>query len=165
MIKHFKGHIFILCFAILSGLALPCYLSAQVRDVALTIHLRGVYESKISLLAMSGSGTFKPIAEMPGIKNGETTKLAVSKEHLPGEFVLRFDYKEKESSTPYPSEKNIFINDQDLELWVSPTYCNNSDSTWFQKGERENATVCAVFKRKWQAKRKTGGVAEFPDEL
>jgi hypothetical protein len=59
------------------------------------------------------------------------------KSSLPGEFVLRFDYKENKESTPYPSEKYIFINNQDLELWVRPQYCNNADSTWFQPDEKK----------------------------
>ena len=82
-------------------------LSAQSHDVDIILHLRGVYDSKISLLALSVSKTFKPIIEMPDIKDGETIKLSVSKEYLPGEFVLRFDYKDKATSTSYPSEKNL----------------------------------------------------------
>ncbi|MEI7897872.1 MAG: TlpA disulfide reductase family protein [bacterium] len=136
-------------------------LSAQNRDITINIHLRGVYESKISLLALSANKTFKPIIEVPGIKNGATTKLPVSKEYLPGEFVIRFDYKDKESSTPYPSEKYIFINDQDLELWVSPKYCNNTDSTWFQKGEQENATFLQFSKENGRKKEKLGVLQNF----
>jgi len=128
------------------GLITPSDLSAQARDVAITFHLHGVYESKISLLALSGSGTFKPVTEIQDVKNGETAKLSVSREILPGEFVLRFDYREKETSKPYPSEKYIFISEQDLELWVSPMFCNNSDSTWFQKDEKENTTFAEFSK-------------------
>jgi thioredoxin-related protein len=112
--------------------------STRAQDATITIHLRGVYESKISLLPLSGSNTIKPVAVGESIKNGETTILQVSGDNLPGEFVVRFDYKEIASSTPYPSEKRIIINDQDLQLWVHPIYCNNADSTWFQKDEREN---------------------------
>jgi len=130
-------------------------------DVRIKIHLRGVYESKISLLSLSGSGTFNPIEVLQGIKNNETAVLPISKEYLPGEFVLRFDYKEMESSTPYPSEKNIFISDQDLELWVSPVYCNNPDSTWFQKGERENATFVQFSKENGTRKEKLGLLQNF----
>ena len=118
MNKHFTGIGFTIVFTVILGMASPFHLSAQVRDVAVTIHLRSVYDSKISLLSLSGIKTAKSIAEVQGIKNGETTRLSVSKEYLPGEFVLRFDYKEKETSTPYPSEKYIFISDQDLELWA-----------------------------------------------
>ncbi|MCX6270470.1 MAG: thioredoxin-like domain-containing protein [Bacteroidetes bacterium] len=134
---------------------------AQPNDVGITIHLRGVYESNISLLSLTGSKIFKPIAEVQGVKNGETTQILVSQENLPGEFVLRFDYKEKETSTPYPSEKHIFISDQDLELWASPMYCNNADSTWFQKGERENATLLEFLKENGRKKEKLGLLQNF----
>jgi thioredoxin-related protein len=144
------------------GLSASFRLAAQNQDVTITIHLRGVYESKISLLAMSGgSRTFKPIIEVPGIRNGGTTKLTVTRENLPGECVLRFDYKENESSTPYPSEKNIFIYEQDLELWVSPKYCNNGDSTWFQKGERENSTFVRFSKENGKKKEQLGLLQSF----
>jgi hypothetical protein len=95
---------------------------ASAQNIAITIHLRGVYESNISLLSLTGSGTFKPIKEVNGIPKGETAPLEVEEKYLPGEFVLRFDYKENTTSTPYPSEKRLLIGKQDLELWVNPKY-------------------------------------------
>ena len=136
-------------------------LFAQSHEVSMTVHLRGVFESKISLLALSGSGTFKPILEVQSIKNSKTTHLAISKEYLPGEFVLRFDYKEKETITPYPSEKYIFINNQDLEICVNPKYCNNADSTYFQKDERENAAFIRFSKENGEQKEKLGVLQNF----
>jgi thiol-disulfide isomerase/thioredoxin len=114
--------------------------SVSAQDVTIAIHLRGVYESNIILLPLSGSNTIKPIAKVDGIKNRETTTLRISNDSLPGEFVLRFDYKENATSTPYPSEKRIIIYNQYLQLWVHPIFSNNTDSTWFQKDERENTT-------------------------
>jgi len=114
------------------------------RDVNLKIHLTGVYSSKVSLLPLSGAGALKPFIEKPGIKNGQTTVLTIPKDRLPGQFVLRFDYEEKEGSTPYPSERYFFIGSQDLEMWVKPKAVNNPDSTYFQKGEKEN-TLFATF--------------------
>jgi thioredoxin-related protein len=140
---------------------LPIALFAQIQAAGITIHLRNVSESKISLLSLSGSNPSKSVAEVRGIKNGETAKLQVPKESLPGEFVLRFDYKEKKESTPYPSEKYIFINNQDLELWVSPMQCNNPDSTWFQKGEKENAAFVLFSKENRLRKEKLGLLQQF----
>ena len=134
---------------------------AQTRDVKVTIHLRGVYESKITLMSLSVSRTSKTITEVPGIINGETAIITVSKDYLPGEFVLRFDYNESAASTPYPSEKYIFINDQDLELWASPMFCNNADSTRFQKGERENTLFAAFSKENARKKEKLGVLQSF----
>jgi len=112
--------------------------SIQASDTVITISLRGVYNSKISLIPLTGTNALKPITIIDSIRNGEQCMLTVTKEYLPGEFVLRFDYKENASSTPYPSEKRIIIYNQDLYLWVHPIYCNNADSTRFQKDEREN---------------------------
>ena len=151
---------FITLFALLL-LIISCRGYSQAKDVILTIHLRGVFESKISVLAMSGTRIYKPILEVSGIKNGETAKLTVPKDQLPGECVIRFDYKENESSTPYPSEKNVFIYEQDLELWVRPQYCNNGDSTWFQKGERENAAFAQFSKENAKKKEKLGLLQNF----
>lgn len=139
----------------------PGNLRAQEPGPSITIHLRGVYDSKISLLGMSGTRLFKPVAELASVPGGGTGKLVVPPGQAPGEFVLRFDYREKESSTPYPSEKHIFINRQDLELWVSPMYCNNSDSTWFQAGEIENTAFSAFSKENGGKKEQLGVLQGF----
>ena len=124
--------------AILAVFWFPMKLGAQSNGVDVVIHLRGVDESKISLMALNEARLFKPIIEVDGIRNGEKTTLQVPRQYLPGEFVLRFDYKEQPGSTPYPSEKSCFIADQSWELYVQPQYCNDNDSTWFQEGEKEN---------------------------
>jgi peroxiredoxin len=161
MFKHFISKGIILALTAILGLASPFSLSAQPRDITITIHLRGVYESKISLLALSVSNTYKPIKEVQGIKNGETTNFSVSKDILPGEFVLRFDYKEMLTSTPYPSEKYIFIYNQDLELWVSPVFSNNPDSSYFQPDERENAAFSKFSEENAVKKEKLGVLQNF----
>lgn len=138
---------------------LPEY--TQCQDVTITINLRGVYESKISLLPLSGANAIKPVAVVDSVKNGNTTTLKVSMDMLPGEFVLRFDYKEKASSPPYPSEKRIVMYNQDLELWVHPIYCNNADSTWFQKDEKENKVYSKFFQENARQKTMLGLLQNF----
>src|ERR1035437_8930746 len=100
-------------------------LNAQTRDITITVHIRGVWNSKISLLALSGPNAGKPIAELPPVKSGESAIVTMAKDQLPGEFVIRFDYKDKETSAPYPSEKHIFAYSQNLELFINPPFCNN----------------------------------------
>lgn len=116
--------------------------SGQTKDISLKIHLSGVAKSKISLLSLAGA-TIKTIVENPAINDGGTAVLNIPKDQLPGEFVLRFDYQEKESSNPYPLEKRIFINNQNLELWARPKAINHPDSTYFQKAEIENTVITA----------------------
>ena len=136
-------------------------LNAQTRDITITVHIRGVWESKISLLPLSGPNALKPIAESPFVKSGETAIVTVVKDQLPGEFVIRFDYKEKETSTPYPSEKHIFAYSQNLELFINPPFCNNADSTWFQKGEIENTVFVQFSKENFKQKEKLGVLQNF----
>lgn len=134
-------------------------ISAQ--DVNLRVHLSKVYSSKISLIPLSGASALKPILEKGGIKDGETAVLTIPKDRLPGQFVLRFDYEEKEGSTPYPSERYLFISNQNLELWVQPKAVNNPDSTYFQKGEKENALFATFSKENGKRKEQLGLLQNF----
>lgn len=140
----------IYCFFLLLG----C--SSRTKGISITIHHRGSYESKISLIPQSGKGALKPFIEKEGVKKGQTVVLQIPDTFLPGEFILRFDYKQNPSDQPYPAEKRIIINRQDLELWVHPVYCNNPDSTWFQKDEKENRTFAAFMVENSRRKEKIG---------
>lgn len=136
--------------------------SAEVHPVKLTIHLRGVYESKISLMTtIGGNQLIKEILVKDNVKDGDTADFMVPVEYLPGEFVLRFDYKENYTSTPYPAEKYFIINQQDLELWVQPIYSNNADSTWFQKDEQENSALEKFGKENAKQKEVLGMLQNF----
>ena len=137
-------------------------MSASSNPVTLTIHLRGVYESKVTLMTtMTATNLIQPILTEEGVMNGGSCTFTVPVEYLPGEFVLRFDYKEDASSDPYPSEKNFVISRQDLELWVQPVYSNNSDSTWFQKDETENAAFGEFMKENYAQKEMLGLLQNF----
>ncbi|ADQ79236.1 alkyl hydroperoxide reductase/ Thiol specific antioxidant/ Mal allergen [Paludibacter propionicigenes WB4] len=146
---------------VISLLAVVFQLNAQTRDITITVHIRGVWNSKISLLALSGPNAGKPIAELSPVKSNESAIVTVAKDQLPGEFVIRFDYKDKETSTPYPSEKHIFAYSQNLELFVNPPFCNNMDSTWFQKGEIENTVYADFSKENFKQKEKLGVLQNF----
>ncbi|MCC6599895.1 MAG: redoxin domain-containing protein [Crocinitomicaceae bacterium] len=85
--------------------------------------------------------------------------LEIPAQYLPGEFVLRLDYKENEFSQPYPSEKNIYVYNQNLQLWIHPLYSNNPDSTYFQPREREN-TVFLQFAKENAVRKESLGVLQ-----
>jgi len=112
----------------------------------LTVHLQGVFEAKISLIPFVGLKAITPIAEVPDVKNGETAVIKIPAQYLPGEFLLRFDYRVKKTDSPYPAEKSVFINKQDIELSVNPPYSNNSDYTKFSEGETENTVYSRFMK-------------------
>ena len=159
MNRLFKKKTCLYCLAVLFYMLI--YFPLKAQDISVKVHLRGVFESKLSLMPLAGSNALKTIVEKAGVKSGETATILIPKNKLPGEFVLRFDYKEKETSTPYPSEKHIIINNQNLELWVNPPYCNNNDSTYFQKDERENALYASFTKENGKQKEKLAILQNF----
>lgn len=112
----------------------------------LTVHLEEVFDGKVSLTPFNGLKAINPIAEVPGVKNGKAAVIKIPAEYLPGEFVLRIDYRAKERDYPYPSERVIFINKQDIELTVQPPYINNEEKTKFNPGEKENTVYSAFIK-------------------
>jgi hypothetical protein len=123
-------------------------------DTRIRIHMRGVFETKITLMPLTGKNSLKPIIERAGVRNGQTIVLEVEKDYLPGEFILQFDLKENSSSRPQPSEKKIIINRQEIEIWVHPLHLDNPDSTWFRKGEKENTTYQIFMKENGAQKEK-----------
>ena len=123
--------------------------------------MRGVAESKITVLSTTGQKNYQPIIDKNDIKNAETVSISIPANQLPGEFVLRFDYKEKENSSPYPCEKHIFISNQNLELSVNPKYCSNNDSTYFQKDEKENTLFEQFTKENSKQKEMLGLLQNF----
>jgi thioredoxin-related protein len=132
------------------------FLPAAAQTPDLKIHLRGVYESKISLIPLAAPNALKTIRVIERVKKGGTITLDLPAENLPGEFVVRFDYRENILSTPYPSEKRIIVGDQNLEMWVHPAYLNNPDSTWFQKDEKENTVYSSFNNGSSKQKKKLG---------
>ena len=126
--------------------------TTHAQDVNLRIHVKGVYSTKVSLLPLSGSGALKAFIEKNNIPKDGTVDLTVPKDRLPGQFVLRFDYVDKPGSTPYPAERYFFIGSQNLEIWANPKAVNNPDSTYFQKGERENALFAEFSKENGKRK-------------
>ncbi len=121
-------------------------LAQGAEERQLKVHLQGVFSAKVSLIPFEGLKAINPIAEVAQVKDGETTVIKIPAEYLPGEFLLRIDYRAKESDHPYPAERSIYINEQDVELSVDPPYINNSEKTKFSAGERENTVYDAFVK-------------------
>jgi thiol-disulfide isomerase/thioredoxin len=118
----------------------------------LTVHIEGVFDAKVSLSPFKGVKTSQPITEVAGVKSGESAKINIPGQYLPGEFLLRINYRAKEADSPYPAERIIYINKQNIELTVNPPYINNNERTKFSAGEREN-TVYSAFIKENRAKR------------
>ena len=112
----------------------------------LTVHLQRVFSAKVSLSPFKGLKTIAPIAEVADVKNGQSAKIKIPSEYLPGEFLLRIDYRAKEPDAPYPAERIIYINQQNVELTVNPPFINNDEKTKFNAGETENTVYSAFMK-------------------
>lgn len=123
---------------VLLSIACLAGIQATAQDRKLKIYIQGVFASKVSILPTVGQNALKPMYESPLIKSGESVTITLPADQLPGQFVLRCNYQETASSNPYPSERNLFVNGDDLEMWVRPKAINNPDSTYFAKGEKEN---------------------------
>jgi len=148
-----------ICGMALLALVFSAHVSA--RDLALKLHLRGVYDSKVSLMPLAGPNALKPVVSVEEVKNGKEAILSIPGNLLPGEFVLRFDYRQKESDSPYPAEKQVILNREDAELWVNPLYGNNPDSTWWNKDEKENTAFVRFAGENARRKQKVAVLQNF----
>ena len=120
--------------------------SAQNSGIFLSVHIRGIYESNLALIPLSGPAQFKSIANVKGANTAQSALIQISKDFLPGEFILSFESKEKQGSSSKPTEKRIILTNQDLELWINPLYAAIPDSSRFQPGELENTALASFTK-------------------
>jgi len=127
----------------------------------LTVHLQGVFDAKVSLIPFEGLKAINPIAEVPGVKDGKLVKIAIPAKYLPGEFLLRLDYRVKETDSPYPAERSIYINKQDVEVFVNPRGMGNNDIVEFSAGETENTASGAFMKENGTKRMATDLLRQF----
>jgi len=140
-------------------LLLSLYLRRKILKEMLTFHLRRL-RSKISLLSLSGSGTFKPVKEIQGVKMAKQPSFCFR--GIPsGEFVLRFDYREKRQQA-LPFREAYF------HQWPGPgimgepgCFGNNSDSTCFKKMKGKNTRFADFQKKNARQKEKLGSCRTF----
>ncbi len=125
---------------------LPYLINANPKDIDLTIHLRGVYKSKINVIPLMGDKN--PIAVINELKENNKATISISSMHLPGEFLLHLEYYETESSSrALSAEAMIILYKQDVEMWIHPLHINNLDSTYFHKKEKENTEFISFMKK------------------
>ncbi len=102
----------------------------------LTVELRGVYGSRIKLSPFNGIKVSVPIDVKKGVMKGQTVTFSVPDSLLPGEFLLRCDYKKNEDSSPYPSEARLFLNRENVKVNIHPMY--TSADSLILTNDREN---------------------------
>ncbi len=127
------------------------------------VHLKGVYSADISLMPFKGMKALygEPIGKREDVTEDGVARFAVPAEYLPGEFLLRIDYKKTKSDHPYPAEKNIFISKQDIELYADPLRINDSSYTYFSEGEKENTSYAEFIKQNYQKRQPLEVLKQF----
>lgn len=124
----------------------------EADDRLLSIHLQGVSSTTASLKPFGGVKDISPIAKTQDAENDKTVLIKIPAQYLPGEFLLKIDYRDKEADSLSRADKTIFINKQDIELSLNPLHINNNDYTKFSEGETEN-TVYNIFMKEDSEKR------------
>jgi len=123
----------------------------------LTVKLRCVYDSKITLTPFNGVRFATPLAVVPGVKAGGETQFTVPDSLLPGEFLIRFDYRAKLSDSPYPAELQLYLNRENIRVEANPLALHG-DSLRLT-GDREN-TAWSVFMNKSAQQRQSLGLLQ-----
>ncbi|SFE63008.1 thioredoxin-like domain-containing protein [Sunxiuqinia elliptica] len=103
-------------------------------SVKLTVRLRGVYDSKITITPYRNGLYKEPLKELAGVQTEVT--MAIPKAYLPGQFLLRMDYRKQAADQPYPSEFIFFLNKDDLTIGINPLH-TQPDSVRL-KNDQEN---------------------------
>lgn len=94
-------------------------MAEQEQDAkTLTITIKGVFDSKVTVSRYEQGRYSSPINEIPDVK--DVAVFNVPKDKLPGQFLLRMDYRQNEGDQPYPSEFTFFMSESDLKIEINP---------------------------------------------
>jgi hypothetical protein len=144
-----------LIFTAVLALLMVTNIAAQTANTRkLSVKLRGVYDAKITLSPFNGVRVEKSLGEASGIQAGDAVDFDIPVQYLPGEFLIRFDYRIKEADTPYPAELQLYINKEDIGVDAHPLYLNG-DSLRLTN-DRENAAWFAFSERNAKERQQMG---------
>jgi len=129
-----------------------CSYSAGERTVI--VKLRGVYESGINVMAFDGVGFTLPAGEIAGVKPGVSVKFTIPEQLLPGEFLFRFEYREKTGGKSLQSEIPLIINKEDISVEANPQYLQGDSLRLVN--DRENAAWSAFTVQNTQKRGQLG---------
>ncbi len=133
--------------AIILIIAFPYLIQSKNTDIKLTVHISGVHKTKISLIPLSEARR-NPLAVLVAVYDGNSADFTIQERHLPGEFLLRFEYHENENSQrPELSEKLIILNNYNTEFFANPKQINNTELSYFKKEDVENHALLEFTKK------------------
>ncbi|WP_299578314.1 thioredoxin family protein [uncultured Sunxiuqinia sp.] len=145
-LKRDNQPIYIFALVLLALLPWSLKASGQGNETKLTIHIRGVYDSKITVTPFENGRYESALKTIDGVQ--DSVSLTIPKAHLPGQFLLRMDYRQKATDQSYPSEFVFFMNENDLEIGINPLQTqpdsvylgNDVENTSYFAFLKENAT-------------------------
>ncbi len=140
MLKRFTYIIGGLLFSLI--LNQQSFAQQKSENISLTVHLRGVFDSKITVIPYKNGRIDSPLKEVQGVK--DSTVIVIPRDELPGQFLLRMDYRQKEKDQPYPSEFVFFMSNHNLSININPLQ-THPDSIDFGK-DRENRVYYTFMK-------------------
>jgi len=139
------------CVGLLS--VLGCW--GATREV--TVQLRGVHSSNITLTPFNGVRFALPLQHIDSVLPGNRCRFIVPDSLLPGEFLLRFDYRAKAGDAPYPAEMQFYLNRENIRLYAHPLHL--SGDSLRMEGDVEN-TVWNGFQKTNMLHRQQIGLLE-----
>jgi len=96
----------------------------------------------------------RPLAQVTQVKSGQSALIEFSSSMLPGEFLIRYDYRVRDTDSSYPSEQRIIIGHEGVSFEIDPTKANEKISIRWLSGSMEDKTwdTFLMSRRAWQAK-------------
>lgn len=117
----------------------------EAQNCSVNVKLRGVYDATLSISKFENGRYGEAIQTVSEVRNDAF--LTVPADKLPGQFLLRMDYRQKVTDNPYPSEFVFFVNKDNISLGINPmvtradsvTFENDSENPVYYSFMRENA--------------------------
>jgi hypothetical protein len=88
------------------------------------------------------------------LKSGQTAILDIPSHCLPGEFIIRYDYRIKVTDSSYPSEQRIMIGRDGISFEIDPTKASDKSSIRWRSGAAEDRTwdTFLIRRQAWKSK-------------
>ena len=118
----------------------------NAQQCKLKIELRGVYDSKITLTPFNGTRFAQPLLELKNVKANQSVLLNIPDSLLPGEFLITYNYRKLQTDHPYPTEQQLYLNKEDIEIHANPLYLRG-DSLMFINDIENSLWTAFVNKR------------------
>lgn len=109
--------------------------SLIARSTTLTVKLKGVYDSDITLSAWVGQYFSEEIGHKPGVTT--SAQFIIPQEFIPGQFLIEFNYRKAPSEKKSSSQFLVYLNQYDLEYTLNPAFTQYDSITHTSDPENE----------------------------